>query len=346
MLRIQKVKHLAQQLKCHEWKLRDVAENSADYCEELLLVNPAKPNKNREVLNTRGELRRIQYNLYKNIFLPNFVPSSCSYGGIRGRSIKMNAERHAKSPYAFTVDVSSFYPSIHYNRVYRFFAASQGCSPDVARILTSICTHNYHLALGLVTSPIIADQILKPIDLRLDRMASKHGLVYTRYVDDVTVSGGFDFVGSNFPVLLSKILGSIGFKTNSKRTIGRIAEGEVRITNLRIKRGRVDVAAQYLDYFFELLHNLSKLAIGGELVGQYHTETQMRGRLNYICWINPGRKISLLKQFRSTPWRLIERRAQALGLVECKKRAVSKRSYLSEKSQSAEFLMASANASR
>ena len=72
----------------------------------------------------------------------------------------MNAERHLRSQFAFSCDIMEFYPSIHSSRVYRLFAKIQGCSPDVARLLTRLCTYRYHLALGLITSPLLADQFL------------------------------------------------------------------------------------------------------------------------------------------------------------------------------------------
>ena len=48
------------------------------------------------------------------------------------------------------------------------------------------------LALGLITSPILADQMMDCVDDRIGGACRKAGLVYTRYVDDLTISGPYD----------------------------------------------------------------------------------------------------------------------------------------------------------
>ena len=77
-------------------------------------------------------------------------------------------------------------------------------------------------------------------------MCSRNGLVYTRYVDDITLSGSYPIVSGSVPRLVREIIGSCGFKLNtSKDDDGRLSDGKC-ITKLRINRGRVDVRPDYL----------------------------------------------------------------------------------------------------
>lgn len=158
MLCIRQEKHLAKFLQMDLSDVRALADFSESYCQELLLQDPAKPGKGRVVLDVRGDLRHAQQRIYRCILLPCLNPSDFSFGGVRGRHIKMNATRHLNSQFCFSCDISDFYPSIHSSRVYQFFARGQRCSPDVARLLTRLCTQKYHLALGLITSPLLAEQ--------------------------------------------------------------------------------------------------------------------------------------------------------------------------------------------
>ena len=98
---------------------------------------------------------------------PSCSVSDFSHGGVRGRHIKTNVEPHLKSTFVFTTDISNFYPTISHNRVYRLFSRDFCCSPDVAESAPRLCTYKHHLALGLITSPILADQVIAPIDARI-----------------------------------------------------------------------------------------------------------------------------------------------------------------------------------
>jgi RNA-directed DNA polymerase len=319
MLDIRQVKHLAHRLEVPLERLEEVAESPKRWSEELLLNDPAKPNKQRTVLNIFGPLRKIQARMLRAVLLPKLSVSEFSHGGVRGRHIKTNVEPHLKSTFVFTTDISNFYPTVSRNRVYRLFAGDFRCSPDVARICTKICTYEHHLALGLITSPILADQVMRPIDARVGAACRKAGLVYTRYVDDLTVSGPFDLQESGFAALVERILGEHGFEVNpSKHCFGRLADG-VAITKIRVNRGHLDVRKEYLNELERQLADAASLATGGDFQGPYYTEGQIWGRVQFVCWVNPGRRRELLRTFRAVPWKAVADEARRRGLVVTKK---------------------------
>lgn len=321
MIRIRQEKHLARHLGLDVDNLRDLADSVDSYCERLLLHDPSKPNKDRPVLNVTGALWKAQKKIFKRILLPKLVASEHNFGGVRGRHIKMNAQQHLHSRFAYSCDISDFYPSIHPDRVYRFYAKEQFCSPDVARLLTRLCTHNYHLALGLITSPILADQLLKPIDRRIAEMARREGLVYTRYVDDITLSGPFDLQESGFPGTIKKILAAHGFSASAaKDQFGRVGDPDVLITKLRVNRGHIDVSRKYYDELCRILNDLKSLGQGGKFTGPYYTKGQVWGRVQFVCWVNPGRRRQLLQLLRLVHWNHVGEEAAKRGLVVCKKR--------------------------
>ncbi|MDP1798771.1 MAG: hypothetical protein Q8K78_14855, partial [Planctomycetaceae bacterium] len=167
MLNIRRLTHLAQSLGVDQAKLDEVLVDLDQHYEQLILIDPARPEKIRRVVNVRKPLRTLQERIYKRLLLKKLLPSPQSHGGVNGRSIKTNALVHADSQYVLKTDISDFYPSIHFRRVYRLFVETFGCSPDVARVCTALTTHRHHLALGIVTSPILADQMLRKADTRI-----------------------------------------------------------------------------------------------------------------------------------------------------------------------------------
>jgi len=309
MLRIQRTSHLISALRSTAEHVAEVIDSAADYYEELLLRDPQKPDKPRKVVNVTGPMRALQQNLYRRILLPKLLPSAYSHGGIVGRSIKTNAQPHLPSAFAFKADISNFYPSVHYRRVYRLFVDGFKCSPDVARICTKIATFRHHLALGLITSPILADQILRRVDCRVGGACAKIGLVYTRYVDDITISGSFNLETSGVPDLVTRILADDGFQVNpDKNKFGRLTD-DLTITNLRSVDGHLDVRREYVDELVRQLEDASSLARNENFTGPYYTSSQILGRVRFVCWVNPGRRRELIKRFRSIRWPLVRKHA-------------------------------------
>jgi RNA-directed DNA polymerase len=325
MLGIQKLEHLARQLGTTRERLVEVASTASSFCEELELIDPARPEKKpRDVLNVTGDLRLFQAGMLCNILGPKHQPLPFSHGGVRGRHIKSNAQVHLNSVFGFTTDVANFYPSINHNRIYRLFVEQFRCHPDVARICTQLCTYRYHLALGLITSPILADCLMIPVDKRLNAMCEKQGLRYSRFVDDITISGPFSVLSGSYPRVMVKVLADYGFKVNQRkhdealRGRGRFADGKC-ITQLEIRNGQVRVKRTYIEEVRKQLSDAARLASGKPLVGLYYTDNQIDGRIHYVRWINKGQAVSLRHQYNTVDWQRVKVEATARGLIAAKK---------------------------
>ncbi len=320
MLFIRYDKALARKLGVSRDRLQRVLERAEEYYEELRLHDPAKPEKPRNVVDVRGVLRLLQSRFYRRVLLSKLPISPYSHGGVRGRHIKTNFAPHAQSVFVFKTDISNFYPSIHHTRVYRLFLDRFECVPNVARLCTRLCTYEHHLALGLITSPILADQMLTPVDRRIGAACNKAGLVYTRFVDDLTISGPYDLRHSGIPRLIGRILEEHGLAVNpQKNQFGRLADG-ISITGIRLsRRGRPDVKREYADEVKRQLQDARSLERGDHIERPYYTKGQIAGRIYFILWINPQRGRRLLHTYRKIRWSVVEAQARAQGLVVCRK---------------------------
>lgn len=316
MLNIRRLTHLAQSLGVDRTKLDEVLVDLEQHYEQLILIDPARPERQRRVVNVRKPLRTFQGRLYKRLLLKEILPSPHSHGGVTARSIKTNAMVHANSRYVLKTDISDFYPSIHFRRVYRLFVEEFGCSPDVARACTALTTHSHHLALGIVTSPILADQMLRKADTRIAAACLKLGLKYSRFVDDITISGDFDFAGSGVQSTISRILKSEGFVVNQKKCVTGPIE-ETPITGIQIHRsGRFDVTREYADALRTLLEEAKKLSLGEDLDRPlYFTRSQILGRIQFAGWVNSVRKKPLLRAYKRVDWKSYMRHAIQKGYV-------------------------------
>ncbi len=321
MLNIATIGQLADILQVTVGCLEAVARDAESFYEELVLIDPAKPGKFREVVNVTGTLRAIQASLLCNLLKPNLRPSPYSHGGVVGRTIKTNAEPHRDSVFYFSTDIADFYPTISQRRVYRLFSGEFGCSRPVSRVCTKLCTRRGHLAQGLIASPILADRLMAGPDRRIGAMCDKLGresgsaVPYTRFVDDLTISARFPIESGSTPRIVVEILKEYGFRINpAKQGFGRLAEGG-RITKLRIHRGKLDISPEYLAGVYQQVADAAALGSGVKEGGVYYTAAQIFGRIQFIGWVNHGRLGPLMAKYNSIDWFKVEAEAAAQGLV-------------------------------
>ena len=295
-------KHLSKIVHHPVGRIHDVTSDKSQFCEEFLLHDPMGRARDRVVLNVTGELRLYQERLHK--YLTRKLPfSPHSHGGARGRSIRTNAANHCDSRFLFKADIASFYPSITHVHVYRLFTEQLDCSPDVARLCTRICTYKHHLALGIPTSPILADRLLAPVDRRISRMCEKHDLVYTRYVDDIFISGSYDLKQSGFASIVQQILQQQGLRSNPlKHHFGELGDDDCAMAGIRIRRGKIDAKREYIDELYRQLDDATALSQGGQLQGLFYTKQQIVGRVNFVCWLNPTHAGRMRRRLKAINW--------------------------------------------
>lgn len=313
MLGIQRLKMLAAIVGFTETELRDLKESADDYVKLRTSWDPVR--KSREVICVTGQLRKFQERFHLRVLQPNLRPSRWSHGAVKGRNLASHVREHASNIFAYKTDVASFYPSIGIDRVNRYFLTEQGCSPEVSSFLTRLCTHDYHLALGLITSPILANQLMLPLDARIGRLCEAHNCVYTRWVDDLTISAQWDFSNSGLPEKVNQILESHGMVEKlAKREFGELENG-LTITGLRVSNGRVDVSTTFLNELHRQLDDHASLSMDGKFFGPYQSYSQLAGRVHYATWVNANRRCELSKKLRAIDWKAVERVAGRRRLI-------------------------------
>jgi len=322
MLYISSEKNLSNLLRVTRDELWDMLEHADDYYDELKLHDPAKPDKPRDIVCVTGKLRRLQIRFYRDVLLARLPISPYSHGGIRGRSARTNAAVHLHSHFIFKTDISSFFPSIRQWQIYRLFVDRFGCTPPVAALCTRLCTYDNCLQLGLITSPILADQFVRPIDKRIGILCERCRLKYSRYVDDITISGKYDIKRSGIPRVIAKILLQNGLRANpEKNEFGRVRDG-IAVTGIRRnRRGKIDVEQEYADEIARVLDDVKSLSDGKpfDKSRPYFTRDQIRGRIQFVKTVNIGRGQRLLNRFHEIKWELVAAAAHEQALIVSKK---------------------------
>ncbi len=187
-----------------------------------------------------------------------------------GRSIVTNAAVHKRRRYVLNIDLSDFFPSINFGRVYGFFIKSKAWSlqPKVATLIAQIACHNNALPQGSPCSPIIADLVGGVLDARLVRFTKKHEIAYSRYADDLTFSTN----KKDFPAAVSwrdpahgsvwqlgadliDIISRSGFAVNAAKTRMQCRPSRQLVTGLTVNL-KVNVRADYYKHVRAQCHSV------------------------------------------------------------------------------------------
>jgi len=300
-LRLRTIAHVATQLNFSVEAIVDASERVGEFYHDF---DRNVKGKLRHLTMARPPLRTLQRRILDRI-LCRLPVSKYAFGAIKGRTIRDNAIAHASAPFLAKLDIRDFYPSIRYQRIHDFFI-EQECTPDVARILTRLTTRKHSLPLGTSTSPFLADQIVHPIDERIGGLARSLRLRYTRYVDDVTLSGPFDLE----PIakkIITIVRGS-GFSIKrSKLEIYRPDDGKERvITGVRVQAGQVYAPLSYVEFLRKELARAREQSLREKVEGDFETRDQYRGKIGYVMWLDPNAGRQLLRLYRKVKWRHLE----------------------------------------
>jgi hypothetical protein len=181
------IRDLASRLGIKPSRLVEVAEN----IESHYKVHPLKQRGKTRMLNIPGaDLKLIQRRINTNI-LSKMPLARTVYGGVRGGSPRRNAGEHSNQRCVINMDVKNFFPSVRHYMVFRMFRNELGFGRDVASLLTRLTTYNTYLPQGAPTSTAVANLLLAaPVDVPVSAEAERSGLRYSRFVDDIAISGG------------------------------------------------------------------------------------------------------------------------------------------------------------
>jgi RNA-directed DNA polymerase len=197
-----------------------------------------------------------------------FEPNEAATGFVHGKSIVDNAIVHTGNNYVFNTDLKDFFPSIELHRVKACFKLPPFNLSDekepLAFLLANLCCTQLEverlrdgiwekeilpvLPQGAPTSPTITNIICQKLDHRLNGLARRFNLNFTRYADDITFSSMHNVYqkDSDFINELSKIIQSQNFNINEKKTRLQKSGYRQEVTGLIVNK-KVNVNQRYID---------------------------------------------------------------------------------------------------
>jgi RNA-directed DNA polymerase len=271
----------------------------------------------------KARLRAIQRRILREILDP--VPiHRAAHGFRRGLSCRTFVESHVGRDVVLRMDLRNFFPDIPSPRVHALFS-TLGYPDSVARCLAALCTNRVpmsfarrgasswteaktlgvpHLPQGAPTSPSVANLCALHLDFRLDALSRAIGGQYTRYADDLAISGG-EALRRSWPRVssaISAIALEEGFAINHRKTRAMHRGRRQMLTGIVVNT-KPNIPRVEFDRLKAILTNCARL--GPRLQNRQQVKdfrAHLAGRIANVASINAARGMKLKAIFERIAW--------------------------------------------
>lgn len=263
---------------------------------------PKKNGQMRRIAEPLPLLKGIQHWILNNIL--NLVPvHPCAKAFKTNSSIKENAKFHLKQPVVVAVDIEDFFTNISFYKVRQAFM-DIGYYKDLATVLANLCCLKSNLPQGAPTSPALSNIVMYGFDQSIYSALKKENLRYTRYADDITVSG--DLAPGAIIAFLSVHLKKAGFDLNKKKT--RVLQGNQRqlVTGV-VVNNKLRVCRTYRKKIRQEMYYIEKFGLESHIMHCNITKSNyikhLLGKVNHVLNINS--KDMEMKKYKKQLLRMI-----------------------------------------
>lgn len=176
-------------------KLGDILKESFDDIEEMCLYSDRfykvydieENGKIRRIEEPTGNLRKLHDRI--SYFLKSITPPDYLFCPVSGKSAVTNVNEHKDNPELLKLDITKYFPSTTFGRIYDFFKGEMQCAGDIAWYLSKLMTYDWHLPTGSPISPYLSYYAHKNMWETIYSICNKHDYKLTVYMDDAGISG-------------------------------------------------------------------------------------------------------------------------------------------------------------
>ncbi len=277
--------HLAQLLGRNGVYLNSVVHSSNNHYRTFKIKK--RRGGSRTLNSPYPALLECQKWVQKNILAKVKIHSS-AHGFARKKSIVTNAKIHIQQEHLLKIDLKDFFPSIKKGRVIAMFC-NLGYPTEVSFYLASICCLDNCLPQGAPTSPTISNIIATNLDNRMISFCKKFDLKYTRYADDLAISG--KNIPPKFIEYIENIIVTENFEVNKNKIQLHRGKGKRILTGVSINTSTIKAPKKYKRQLFQSLHFIKKFGLKAHMtklkIRNPHYLDTLIGKLNYVLSIEP-----------------------------------------------------------
>jgi RNA-directed DNA polymerase len=291
------------------------------------LLQPKRSGSLRLIEAPRARLKAAQRRLLEGLL--QLVPvHDAAHGFVPGRSVVTHARLHAGQPVVLRFDLRDFFTSIRASRIHALWR-TLGYPLPIARALTTLTTTHTplavrqrlredgsldwqaarrlaspHLPQGAPSSPALSNLCAFGLDLRLDALARSLGGRYSRYADDLVLSGPRLLAQRRDPLqaLVAAIALEEGFALNHRKTHCLSQGRRQLVTGIVVNQG-LNTPREQFDRLKAVLHQCVLHGPASQnREGHADFRGHLRGQVAWLAQLNPARGAKLSALFERIDW--------------------------------------------
>lgn len=260
-------------------------------------------------------IRKIQRRINKRIFSnPNIIkwpdhifgsiPNDEEEASSSSEKDFVNcARQHCGSKSALSIDIKDFFDNIHKSKVEEIFRKFFKYKKNVPEVLANLCCKGDNVVQGALTSSYIATLCLFKTEGDLVKKLRHKGLVYTRFVDDITISSKTSRYDFYYALKITQqLLHDAGLPLNSSKTkIQYSSMSPMIIHGLRVDYNEPRLPPDEPKKIRAAVHNLEQLskASGYRASRAYRKDfNRCMGRVNKLIRVGHSQHENLLKKLQ------------------------------------------------
>jgi RNA-directed DNA polymerase len=277
-----------------------------------------RPDGRARVLEApKPRLKALQRRLLHELLA--WIPvHDAAHGFVAGRSARSHAALHVGRDVVLRLDLEDCFASVSAGRVYGLFRAT-GYAEGVAHVLTGLCTNAMpvdewarvprpmtaeaiaahhrlgrrlaapHLPQGAPSSPALANLSAFRLDRRLAALAASLDARYSRYADDLVLSGDGRLRAPWVRSVVASIASEEGFRVNLAKTNLMTRAGRQRVAGI-VVNDRVNLARDEYDALKAILHDAEHHGLAAaNRTGHPEFRAHLRGRIAWLESLHPAR---------------------------------------------------------
>ena len=230
-----------------------------------------------------------------------------AFAYIKGRSTADAIKLHQanNSNWFLKLDIKDFFPSCTtavvkklLKQLYPLYAVPDTTLDEIL----SVCTFNDALPQGAVTSPLLTNLMMVPIDKAISDLTHAHTgkhLVYTRYADDLLISAREAFNWKELQLEIATVLGEEGFKLNTTKTrYGSKAGSNWNLGIMLNKDNNMTLGHKHKQRTRAAVFNFLTDAANGIFWTPEDTMV-LNGKLSYMRSIEPGYTDHIIQKYET-----------------------------------------------
>jgi len=236
-----------------------------------------KNGGDRDIFHPSRKLKSVQIWMLRKI-LEQFPVHEAATAYRPGLSIYDNATRHASGRYLLRLDLEKFFPSIKISDFSKFIENNpdtfENWTAEDKRCTSLLMFRSGELTIGAPTSPALSNILCFQLDVEVSKMARHHGLMYTRYADDLFFSSikpnVLASVTEEVKIILDQITIPAALKINQNKTWHSSKKGRRRVTGVTLgSDGKPHIPRSYkriirsMVHKYEQLNEMQKVALPG-----------------------------------------------------------------------------------